>query len=136
MHFYEFSVRMDVQMETFLLIQMRHSSKKCKLDKDRFFLLLLALKQVSSVLNLFSQPSPSGLFLHISTLLLMPRASPSLSCSVYRSTNVKEPGVGSAPSANLNTAFRLIKEVQKKFKTREAEEKEKEVRIIRCAWEH
>ncbi len=31
-----------------------------------------------------------------------------------------------APSANLNNAFRLIKEVQKKFKTREAEEKEKE----------
>ncbi|RWS01709.1 FACT complex subunit spt16-like protein [Dinothrombium tinctorium] len=44
----------------------------------------------------------------------------------YRSTNVKEPGEISAPSSNLNTAFRLIKEVQKKFKTREAEEKEKE----------
>ncbi|PSN32696.1 FACT complex subunit spt16 [Blattella germanica] len=44
----------------------------------------------------------------------------------YRSTNVKEPGELSAPSANLNTAFRLIKEVQKKFKNREAEEREKE----------
>ena len=44
----------------------------------------------------------------------------------YRSTNVKEPGEISAPSSNLNTAFRLIKEVQKKFRTREAEEKEKE----------
>ena len=44
----------------------------------------------------------------------------------YRSTNVKEPGELSAPSSNLNTAFRLIKEVQKRFKTREAEEKEKE----------
>ncbi|CAB3251883.1 unnamed protein product [Arctia plantaginis] len=32
----------------------------------------------------------------------------------------------SPPSANLNTGFRLIKEVQKKFKTREAEEREKE----------
>ena len=32
----------------------------------------------------------------------------------------------SAPSSNLNTAFRLIKEVQKKFKTREAEERERE----------
>jgi len=31
-----------------------------------------------------------------------------------------------APSANLNNAFRLIKEVQKRFKTREAEEREKE----------
>eukprot|EP00794_Sanderia_malayensis_P019252 gene19252-21180_t len=45
---------------------------------------------------------------------------------VFRSSNVKEHGIASAPSANLNTAFRLIKEVQKKFKTREAEEKEKE----------
>lgn len=44
----------------------------------------------------------------------------------YRSINVKEPGEISAPSSNLNTAFRLIKEVQKKFKTREAEEREKE----------
>jgi len=44
----------------------------------------------------------------------------------YRSTNIKEPGEISAPSANLNTAFRLIKEVQKKFKTREAEERERE----------
>jgi nucleosome binding factor SPN SPT16 subunit len=44
----------------------------------------------------------------------------------YRSTNTKEPGEISAPSTNLNTAFRLIKEVQKRFKTREAEEREKE----------
>ncbi|KAH3774177.1 hypothetical protein DPMN_175551, partial [Dreissena polymorpha] len=44
----------------------------------------------------------------------------------YRSSNTKEPGEISAPSSNLNTAFRLIKEVQKKFKTREMEEKEKE----------
>ncbi|XP_043473155.1 FACT complex subunit spt16 isoform X2 [Leptopilina heterotoma] len=44
----------------------------------------------------------------------------------YRSTNTKEPGEISAPSSNLSTAFRLIKEVQKKFKNREAEEKEKE----------
>ncbi|XP_015927394.1 FACT complex subunit SPT16 [Parasteatoda tepidariorum] len=44
----------------------------------------------------------------------------------YRSTNIKEPGELSAPSTNLNTAFRLIKEVQKKYKTREAEEREKE----------
>ncbi|KAJ6221120.1 hypothetical protein RDWZM_006932 [Blomia tropicalis] len=44
----------------------------------------------------------------------------------YRSTNLKEAGEISAPCSNLNTAFRLIKEVQKKFKTREAEEREKE----------
>ncbi|XP_066250840.1 FACT complex subunit spt16 [Euwallacea similis] len=44
----------------------------------------------------------------------------------YRSTNTKEPGEISPPSSNLNTAFRLIKEVQRKFRTREAEEKEKE----------
>lgn len=44
----------------------------------------------------------------------------------YRSTNTKEPGETVAPSSNLNNAFRIIKEVQKKFKSREAEEKEKE----------
>ncbi|XP_047128886.1 FACT complex subunit SPT16 isoform X1 [Hydra vulgaris] len=45
---------------------------------------------------------------------------------VFRSSNLKEPGESQAPAANLNNAFRLIKDVQKKFKTREAEEKEKE----------
>eukprot|EP00112_Aurelia_sp_Birch-Aquarium-sp1_P005971 Seg1670.1 transcript_id=Seg1670.1/GoldUCD/mRNA.D3Y31 product="FACT complex subunit SPT16" protein_id=Seg1670.1/GoldUCD/D3Y31 len=45
---------------------------------------------------------------------------------VYRSSNVKEAGASIAPSQNLTTAFRLIKEVQKRFKTREAEEKENE----------
>uniref|UniRef100_A0A0A9XBE9 FACT complex subunit n=1 Tax=Lygus hesperus TaxID=30085 RepID=A0A0A9XBE9_LYGHE len=44
----------------------------------------------------------------------------------YRSINTKEPGETTAPSTNLNNAFRIIKEVQKKFKSREAEEKEKE----------
>lgn len=44
----------------------------------------------------------------------------------YRSSNVKEHGEAAAPSSNLNNAFRLIKEVQKRFKTREAEEREKE----------
>jgi len=43
----------------------------------------------------------------------------------YRSTNIKEPGELTAPSLNLNTAFKLIKEMQKKYKLREAEEKEK-----------
>ena len=43
----------------------------------------------------------------------------------YRSTNIKELGELTAPSSNLNTAFRLIKDIQKKYKTREAEEKEK-----------
>ena len=47
----------------------------------------------------------------------------------FRASNTKEPGELSAPSSNLNMAFRLIKDVQKKFKTREAEEKEKEVRL-------
>ena len=45
----------------------------------------------------------------------------------YRASNNKEPGELSAAALNLNTAFRLIKEVQKKFKTREAEEREMEV---------
>ncbi|KAH8365695.1 hypothetical protein KR093_003515 [Drosophila rubida] len=44
----------------------------------------------------------------------------------YRSSNVKEHGEVAAASSNLNNAFRLIKEVQKRFKTREAEEREKE----------
>lgn len=44
----------------------------------------------------------------------------------YRSSNVKEPGELNAPSNNLMTAFRLIKEMQKKFRTQEAEEREKE----------
>merc|ERR1719474_1994577 len=43
----------------------------------------------------------------------------------YRSTNIKEPGELTAPSLNLNAAFKMIKEIQKKYKTREAEEKEK-----------
>ncbi|CAG0919160.1 unnamed protein product [Notodromas monacha] len=43
----------------------------------------------------------------------------------YRALNIKDQD-GTSPSSNLNTAFRLIKDVQKKFKTREAEEKEKE----------
>lgn len=45
---------------------------------------------------------------------------------VFRSSNLKEAGESLAPSTNLNNAFRMIKDVQKKFKTREAEEKEKE----------
>ncbi|XP_041454222.1 FACT complex subunit SPT16-like [Lytechinus variegatus] len=44
----------------------------------------------------------------------------------YRSSNTKTPGESTIPSANLNLAFRLIKDVQKKFKTEEAEKREKE----------
>ncbi|KAK6730106.1 hypothetical protein RB195_006893 [Necator americanus] len=44
----------------------------------------------------------------------------------YRASNVKEHGEVSAPSNNLTTAFRLIKEIQKRFRTEEAEEREKE----------
>merc|ERR1719251_542134 len=43
----------------------------------------------------------------------------------YRSTNIKEPGELTAPSMNLQTAFRMIKDIQKLYKAREAEEKEK-----------
>ena len=45
----------------------------------------------------------------------------------YRSLNTKTPGESHIPSANLNLAFRLIKDVQKKFKQEEAEKREKEV---------
>uniref|UniRef100_A0A8C9W0X6 FACT complex subunit n=1 Tax=Scleropages formosus TaxID=113540 RepID=A0A8C9W0X6_SCLFO len=44
----------------------------------------------------------------------------------YRASNLKAPGDTSVPSTNLQNAFRIIKEVQKRYKTREAEEKEKE----------
>uniref|UniRef100_UPI00358DD996 FACT complex subunit SPT16-like n=1 Tax=Myxine glutinosa TaxID=7769 RepID=UPI00358DD996 len=44
----------------------------------------------------------------------------------YRASNVKVPGELSIPATNLQNAFRIIKEVQKKYKTREAEEKEME----------
>ncbi|MEQ2208895.1 FACT complex subunit SPT16, partial [Xenoophorus captivus] len=44
----------------------------------------------------------------------------------YRASNLKTPGDTSVPSTNLQNAFRIIKEVQKRYKTREAEEKEKE----------
>lgn len=46
--------------------------------------------------------------------------------STYRASNMKAPGDTSVPSTNLQNAFRIIKEVQKRYKTREAEEKEKE----------
>lgn len=46
--------------------------------------------------------------------------------STYRASNLKTPGDTSVPSTNLQNAFRIIKEVQKRYKTREAEEKEKE----------
>jgi nucleosome binding factor SPN SPT16 subunit len=39
---------------------------------------------------------------------------------------VREPGEMNPPSMNLQTAARLIKELQKRFRTQEAEEREKE----------
>ncbi|XP_061445231.1 FACT complex subunit SPT16 isoform X1 [Rhineura floridana] len=44
----------------------------------------------------------------------------------YRASNIKTPGEQTVPALNLQNAFRIIKEVQKRYKTREAEEKEKE----------
>lgn len=45
----------------------------------------------------------------------------------FRASNIKEHhSDSSAPSGNLNTAFRLIKEMQKRFRTEEAEEREKD----------
>lgn len=49
----------------------------------------------------------------------------SLFCRTFRSSNAKEPGEMHSPSLNLQTAFRLIKEVQKRFRTAEAEQREK-----------
>uniref|UniRef100_H2ZNP3 FACT complex subunit n=1 Tax=Ciona savignyi TaxID=51511 RepID=H2ZNP3_CIOSA len=44
----------------------------------------------------------------------------------YRALAVRVPGRAEPPAANLQLSFRLIKELQKKFKTREDEEREKE----------
>lgn len=44
----------------------------------------------------------------------------------FKSSNIREQGQTVAPSANLNNAIRLIKELQKRFRTLEAEEREKE----------
>ena len=44
----------------------------------------------------------------------------------FRASNVRPPGETTIPANNLNTAYRMMKEVQKKFKTREQEEREKE----------
>ncbi|KAI3413953.1 hypothetical protein GPALN_011424 [Globodera pallida] len=44
----------------------------------------------------------------------------------FKSRNVREPGERETPSINLQTAARLIKEMQKRFRTQEAEEREKE----------
>ncbi|KAE9550353.1 hypothetical protein FO519_006436 [Halicephalobus sp. NKZ332] len=44
----------------------------------------------------------------------------------FRASSLKEPGELTAPSENLVTALRLIKDLQKKFRTQEAEEREKE----------
>ena len=43
----------------------------------------------------------------------------------YCSTNIEKLGELTAPSLNLATAFKLIKEIQKLYKTRETEKKEK-----------
>ncbi len=45
----------------------------------------------------------------------------------YRATNIKEQGEISAPSTNLGLAFKYIKDMQKEYKEKENEEKEKEV---------
>jgi len=45
---------------------------------------------------------------------------------VFRSSNIRPPGESHPPAENLNKALRLIKEVQKRYKTRAAEEKERE----------
>lgn len=44
----------------------------------------------------------------------------------YRASNLKESGELSSPSTNLNLAFKLIKDMQKEYKEKEHEEREKE----------
>ena len=45
----------------------------------------------------------------------------------YRATNIKESGEISPPATNLGLAFKYIKDMQKDYKEKENEEKEKEV---------
>ena len=45
---------------------------------------------------------------------------------VFKASNARNPTSQTVPATNLATAFRLIKEAQKRFKTREAERKEME----------
>uniref|UniRef100_A0A8C4YMW1 FACT complex subunit n=1 Tax=Gopherus evgoodei TaxID=1825980 RepID=A0A8C4YMW1_9SAUR len=59
-------------------------------------------------------------------VLLHPVTAHRTSPSTYRASNMKTPGEQTVPALNLQNAFRIIKEVQKRYKTREAEEKEKE----------
>uniref|UniRef100_F6QIX3 FACT complex subunit n=1 Tax=Ciona intestinalis TaxID=7719 RepID=F6QIX3_CIOIN len=47
----------------------------------------------------------------------------------YRALANRVPGRSEPPAANLQLSFRLIKELQKKFKTREDEEREKEIKF-------
>uniref|UniRef100_A0A0K0G0W2 FACT complex subunit n=1 Tax=Strongyloides venezuelensis TaxID=75913 RepID=A0A0K0G0W2_STRVS len=44
----------------------------------------------------------------------------------FRTSNIREPGELNTPSHNLEQSYRFIKEMQKKFKTKEAEEREAE----------
>ena len=44
----------------------------------------------------------------------------------FKSSNMRESGEVHSPSTNLTTSFRLIKEMQKRYKAQEAEEREKE----------
>uniref|UniRef100_A0A1I8HE56 FACT complex subunit n=1 Tax=Macrostomum lignano TaxID=282301 RepID=A0A1I8HE56_9PLAT len=48
----------------------------------------------------------------------------------FRARNERRPGEPGAPSNNLHTAYRVIKELQKKFRTREVEEKEMEDLVV------
>lgn len=50
---------------------------------------------------------------------------------VFRSSNIRQAGESHPPAENLNKALRLIKDVQKKYKTRTLEEKEREVRVVK-----
>ncbi|VDQ17262.1 unnamed protein product, partial [Trichobilharzia regenti] len=43
----------------------------------------------------------------------------------YRASNIRRHGEVTIPSTNLNNAYRIIKEVLKRFRSREAEEKER-----------
>ena len=75
-----------------------------------FVLVIELFVRLSSCVCYFSIQNPQATFLKEMT---------------YRASNQRHHGEATSPSTNLNNAYRIIKEVLKKFRSREAEEKER-----------
>ncbi|XP_009473548.1 PREDICTED: FACT complex subunit SPT16, partial [Nipponia nippon] len=89
-----------LQLQEEMLKEMRHGAKLCDV--------------YGAVMDVVKKQKPE----------LLSKITKNL--GTYRASNMKTPGEQTVPALNLQNAFRIIKEVQKRYKTREAEEKEKE----------